>query len=93
MTWSLAKYDSGSPGALRRLVAAGAELRPFPRETMVAAYDIAFDLYEEVAAKNPKFKKIYDSWKPFRDEAYLWFRVAENTFDNFVFSQQATKKR
>jgi TRAP-type mannitol/chloroaromatic compound transport system substrate-binding protein len=93
MNWALAKYDAGSPAALRRLVAAGAELRPFPRETMAAAYDIAFDLYEEMAAKNPKFKKIYDSWKPFRDEAYLWFRVAENTFDNFVFSQQATKKR
>ena len=32
MNWSLAKYDSGNPAALRRLVAAGAELRPFPRE-------------------------------------------------------------
>ena len=22
----------------------------------------------------------------FRDDQYLWFRVAENTFDNFVYS-------
>src|SRR5690349_257837 len=79
MNWSLAKYDAGNPGALRRLVAAGAELRAFPREMMAACYDIAFDQYEELAAKNPKFKKIYDSWKPFRDEQYLWSRVAENT--------------
>jgi len=93
MNWSLAKYDSGNPGALRRLVAAGAELRPFPREMMAACYDIAFDQYEELAGKNPKFKKIYDSWKPFRDEQYLWSRVAENTFDNFVYAQQAAKKR
>ena len=93
MNWSLAKYDSGNPAALRRLVAAGAELRPFPRDMMAACYDIAFDQYEELAAKNPKFKKIYDSWKPFRDEQYLWSRVAENTFDNFVYAQQAAKKR
>jgi TRAP-type mannitol/chloroaromatic compound transport system substrate-binding protein len=78
---------------LRRLVASGAELRPFPRDIMIAAYDVAFDLSEEMAAKNPKFRKIYESWKPFRDEQYLWFRVAENTFDNFVFAQQAAKKR
>ncbi len=93
MNWALAKYDAGSPGALRRLVGAGAELRPFPRDMMAAAYDIALELYDEMASKNPKFKKIYESWKPFRDEQYLWFRVAENTFDNFVFSQQASKKR
>jgi len=93
MNWSLAKYDSGNPAALRRLIAAGAELRAFPREMMAACYDIALDQYEELAAKNPKFKKIYDSWKPFRDEQYLWSRVAENTFDNFVYAQQAAKKR
>ena len=60
MNWSLAKYNSGNPAALRRLIAAGAELRAFPREMMAACYDIALDQYEELAAKNPKFKKIYD---------------------------------
>ena len=27
-----------------------------------------------------------EEWSKFRDEQYLWFRVAENTFDNFVYS-------
>ena len=59
---------------------------------MVACYKAAFELYDETAAKNEKFKKIYDAWKPFRQDEDLWFRVAENTFDNFVYSQQAAKK-
>ena len=35
-------------------------------------------------AKNPKFKKVYDSWKAFRDDQILWFRVAEQNFDGFM---------
>ena len=45
----------------------------------------------EQAAKNPKFKKVYDSWKPFRNEEILWFRVAEGSFDNFMARQSAAE--
>ena len=36
--WMQAKYDAENPAALRRLVANGAQLRPFSREIMQAAY-------------------------------------------------------
>jgi TRAP-type mannitol/chloroaromatic compound transport system substrate-binding protein len=81
-----AKYDAENPAALRRLVAGGAQLRPFPREVMEACYRAATELYEETAKTNPKFAKIYEPWKKFRDDEYLWFRVAENSFDNFAFT-------
>ncbi len=84
--WMVAKYDAQNPAALRRLVAGGSQLRPFPREVMTACAKAAFELYDETVKTNPKFAKVYDNWKKFRDEEYLWFRVAENTFDNFVFS-------
>jgi TRAP-type mannitol/chloroaromatic compound transport system substrate-binding protein len=84
--WMTAKYDADNPAALRRLVANGTQLKPFSRDIMAAAYKAAFELYDELSASNPKWKKIYESWKKFRDEEYLWFRVAENTFDNFVYS-------
>ena len=92
-TWMLAKYDADNPAALRRLVADGTQLRPFSKELMQAAYKASFEIYEEIAAKNPKFKKVYDSWAAFREQEYLWFRVAENTFENFVYSQQAEERR
>ncbi|MBN8888983.1 MAG: ABC transporter substrate-binding protein [Rhodospirillales bacterium 70-18] len=92
-TWMQAKYDADNPAALRRLVANGTELRPFSREIMQAAYKASFEVYDELAAKNPKFKKVYDSWKAFREDEFLWFRVAENTYENFVYSQSAAEAR
>ena len=92
-TWMQAKYDAENPPALRRLVAEGTQLRPFSREMMQAAYTASFEVYEEIAAKNPKFSKLYESWRTFRESEYLWFRVAENTFENFVYSQQANERR
>ncbi|MFO0995189.1 MAG: TRAP transporter substrate-binding protein [Alphaproteobacteria bacterium] len=91
--WMPAKYDAENPAALKRLVAGGTNLRPFTKEIMQACYKAAFELYEETAAKNEKFKKVYDSWLKFRGEEYLWFRVAENTFDNFVYAQTAAAKK
>jgi TRAP-type mannitol/chloroaromatic compound transport system substrate-binding protein len=81
-----ARYDVRNVNALRRLVAAGAALRPFSREIMMAASKAAEALYSEYAARNAKWKKIYDPWKKFRDEELLWFRVAEKSFDDFMHS-------
>ena len=80
----LARYDALNPAALRRLVAQGVKLKPFSREIMLACYKASNEVMEEEAEKNPKFKKIYEPWKKFRDEQILWFRVAEQNFDNFM---------
>ncbi|HKU98808.1 MAG TPA: TRAP transporter substrate-binding protein [Vineibacter sp.] len=87
-----ARYDAVNPQALRRLVAAGAQLRPLPREIMAAAWKATHEIYDEIAAKNEKFKKIYESWRAFRDEQFLWFRVAELTYENFAFAASQTVK-
>ena len=83
----LTRYDAYNPAALRKLVAGGTQLRPFPRPIMEAAYKAAHEHYAETAAKNPRFKAVYESWKKFRDEEILWFRVCELTFDNFMAAQ------
>ncbi len=82
----LARYDMGNPKALRRLVGAGVQLRPFSRDIMNAAWKAANEVYAETAEKNPRFKKVYEPWKAFRDEQVLWFRVAEQNFDGFMAS-------
>jgi TRAP-type mannitol/chloroaromatic compound transport system substrate-binding protein len=50
-------------------------------------------IYIEISAKNASFKKVYDSMRDYRKEEVLWFRVAENTFDNFLARQSAANKR
>ncbi|KAF0227719.1 MAG: twin-arginine translocation pathway [Beijerinckiaceae bacterium] len=84
-----AKYDSRNPGALKQLVAAGTQLRPFPQEVMEACYKAANELYAETTAQNAKFKKIHDHMMAFRNDEYLWWQVAEYTFDNFQIRARA----
>jgi TRAP-type mannitol/chloroaromatic compound transport system substrate-binding protein len=91
-TLMLAKYDAENPKALRELMAAGTKLLPYPQSVMEAAFIASNELYAEISAKNPKFKKVYENWKPFRNEEILWFRVSENTFDNFMARQSAANK-
>ncbi|HEX5126967.1 MAG TPA: TRAP transporter substrate-binding protein [Rhodocyclaceae bacterium] len=86
-----AKYDVKNVDALKRLVAGGTQLRKFSNEIMAASYKAAFELYDETAAKNAKFKKVYDSWKKFREDEFLWFRVAEKSYDDFVYAQPQKK--
>jgi len=85
-TEMMAKYDALNPAALKRLVAGGAKLHVFPKEVMQAAHTEAFRLYDEESAKNPNFKTVYDSWKPFRTEQLDWFKVAELNYDFFNLS-------
>jgi TRAP-type mannitol/chloroaromatic compound transport system substrate-binding protein len=83
--WMPAKYDAQNPEALRRLVAGGTKLRPFPRSVMEASERASYELYDELKAKSDHWKRVYPGWKKFRDEQFLWFRVAEATYDNYAF--------
>ena len=83
-TTMTAKYDAGNPAALKRLIAGGAQLRAFPPAVMDASYKAATDIYTELSATNPDFKKVYDAMVPFRNDQYLWWQVAEYTYDNFM---------
>jgi TRAP-type mannitol/chloroaromatic compound transport system substrate-binding protein len=86
--WMPAKYDSVNPPAVRRLVASGTILKPFPKTVMEAAEKAAYEVYDEMGAKSAHFKRIYPEWKKFRDEQFLWFRVAEQTYDNYTFNSK-----
>ncbi|MEP0322069.1 TRAP transporter substrate-binding protein [Bauldia litoralis] len=88
----LASYDYKNPGALRQLVAEGAELRPFSQEILSACFDAAQETYAEINAVNPTFKKIYDDQVAFRKDAYLWAQLSEYTYDTFMMLQQRADK-
>ena len=76
----MAKYDAVNPAALKRLVAAGVQAAAvLERDHGRRATRPPTEVYDEIAAKNAKFKKVYEPWKKFRDEQILWFRVAEKT--------------
>jgi TRAP-type mannitol/chloroaromatic compound transport system substrate-binding protein len=79
-----ARYDARNPQALKRLISSGTVVRRFSDEIMNAAYKAAHELYAEIAAKNPQFRKIYEPWLKFRNEQIAWFSISERPYDNFM---------
>jgi TRAP-type mannitol/chloroaromatic compound transport system substrate-binding protein len=87
-----AEYDARNPAALARLLKNGVKLRSFSKEIMDACYQAAHDVMEEEAAKNAKFKKIYEPWKRFRQDQNQWASVAEAPMQNYLISPGKLKK-
>jgi TRAP-type mannitol/chloroaromatic compound transport system substrate-binding protein len=83
-----AQYDTENPAALRRLVQAGAVLRPFPQDIMNASFKAATDVCNEYSAANAEFKKLWDAVKPRRNEGFLWEQLADGAYDTFMMAQQ-----
>ncbi len=82
-SYMAARYDVQNPGALKRLVASGTQLRPFSNEVLEASLKATNELWAEISAKNPDFKKSIEAMQAFRGDEYLWWQVAEYTFDSF----------
>ena len=82
--WMLAKYDYVNPQALRRMIGAGTELRVFPQSIMEASLKAANELYGELSAKSPDFKKGYESLVAYRGDVLPWWQLNEYGFDTFM---------
>jgi TRAP-type mannitol/chloroaromatic compound transport system substrate-binding protein len=91
-TWMQARYDTLNPPALRQLVAAGTQLRPFPQDVMEACFRAAAELWGELSGRNADFKKAIDTMQAFRADQYLWWQVAELTYDVFMVRQRAQQR-
>jgi len=80
----MAKYDARNPPALRRLIAGGTQIKPFPRPVLEAFYKVAQTMYQEIGSTNANFKRMHDNYSAFQKESASWMRVTENTFDDFM---------
>ena len=83
------KYDSRNPAAIKRLVAAGAQLRQYPQDVLDAAFKANSEVMAEISAQNANFKRVHDAFVAFRGDQYLWWQVAEASFDNFMIRARA----
>jgi TRAP-type mannitol/chloroaromatic compound transport system substrate-binding protein len=84
-----ARYDAGNPAALKRVLTLGAILRPHSQSILEACFKAATEVYAEIAATNPTFKDVYGKMIAFRNDEYLWWQVAEYTYDTFMVRQRA----
>ncbi len=83
----LADYDHKNPLALERLLGSGVALRPFPPEVLRLAAREADALYQELAAKDATYARIYRNWNQARTRLFRWFGTNERAYADFVFPQ------
>ena len=81
----LARYDAVNPAAMRALKKKGASFKRFPGDILKAAQVQSFDLFEDTAAKDATYKKIYADWKEFRALAYEWNSIGELGYEEYAF--------
>ena len=79
-----ARYDARNPAALKRLVAAGTKLQPFSTQVMEACLKASNEVNAETSATNADYKKVWDNIVAYRNDEYLWWQVAEYTYDGFM---------
>ena len=84
----LAKYDALNPIALKQLVAAKTKVLPFSQQVLDASFKASMEVFAENDSKSPEWKKIYADMRNFQRDQVLWFRFAENRFDNFMATQK-----
>ena len=59
---------------------------------MEAAEKASYELYDDLKTKSQHWARIYPEWKKFRDEQFLWFRVADHAYDSYAFSSRIWTK-
>ncbi len=84
-----ARYDAQNPAAIKQLVANGAQLRPFSPRSWRPATRRHRKSTPRPRRQNADFKKLYDRTVAFRAEQYLWWQVAEYSFDSFMIRARA----
>lgn len=88
--WMLARYDAENPRALERLVKQrGVQLRKFSDEILEAAWRESNAYLEGQAAANADFRRVYESWKAFRAQAFPYFAGNELAYATFAFPKIA----
>ena len=80
------KYDAMNPIALKKLVGAKTQLKPFSKEIMDAGFKASMEVFAEHDAKSPEFKKIHQDMRTFQRDQILWNRFSEFPYNQYINS-------
>ena len=79
----LADFTARNNAALETLVTEhGVQLRQFPDEVLIKLKGLSDQVVAELAEKDPMSKKVYESFRKFRDQAIAWHNVSERAYLN-----------
>jgi TRAP-type mannitol/chloroaromatic compound transport system substrate-binding protein len=85
-SWMLAEFEAKNNAALNELVNKHkVKLRKFPDEVLSALKKYSDEVLEEVAAKDPMSRKVYNSFLKFRKNIYAWNKITEEPYQSFKY--------
>jgi TRAP-type mannitol/chloroaromatic compound transport system substrate-binding protein len=74
-------YTAKNSRALKELVEnQGVQVRRLPDEVLKRFYDISQQVYEQQSAKDPQFKKVYESYSTFMKDSAAYQKISEQTY-------------
>ncbi|GLS28245.1 TRAP transporter substrate-binding protein [Marinibactrum halimedae] len=77
----LDEYTARNNAALEEFVQVhGVDLRPFPEDVIVTLREISNQVYEEMAANDPVFERVYRSFAAFLNQSSQYHRISEQAY-------------
>ena len=77
----LDSYTARNSRALKELVEnQSVQVRKLPDEVLQRFYEISQQVYEQQAAKDPQFKKVYESYSSFMKDSAAYQKISEQTY-------------
>lgn len=87
----LDSYTTNNSRALRELQSQGVQIKRLPDSVLKRFYEISQKIYEEQAAKDPSFKKVYESYKAFMKDSAPYQKISEQTY--YEVREQLTSRQ
>ena len=81
----LALYDARNQEALQTVLDEGVQLHRFSDEIMQSAERISFDMMYQKASADAGYRKVYESFRQWREDSFRWFRTSEHAYADFAF--------
>ena len=79
----LSEYMATNNDALQTLIKKHkVQLRPFPDEVLKKLRGLSDEVVAEIASKDPMSRKVYESFRKFRDDVVPWSNVSERAYLN-----------
>lgn len=77
----LDEYTARNNSALKELVEHhNVDLRPFPDDVLQTLKKISWEIYDETAAKDPTFARVWDSYREFLEDVSEYHKISEQYY-------------
>jgi len=84
----LDSYTANNSRALKELKAQGVQVKRLPDAVLKRFYEISQQVYQQQAAQDPMFKKVFESYRAFMKDVTPYAKISEQTYYEVREEQQ-----